>query len=429
LGELCEFRAGAAFKTHLQGNTSGEIPFVKVSDMNLPGNAVQIREANNWVSRNQLKELKAKPLPSGTVVFAKIGEALRQNRLRQIVRDTVVDNNMMGAVPRVDKVEPRFFYYALSQFDFSSIAQGTALPYLTVTSLSGLSLEVPHFSEQRAIAHILGTLDDKIELNHRMNETLEAIARAMFKSWFVDFDPVRAKMSGEPSESICQRLGLTPDLLALFPDHLVDSELGEIPERWEVKPLPAVIEVNPARALKKGVVAPYLDMANMPTTGARALSVVEREFGSGMKFENGDTLVARITPCLENGKTCFVDFLSDGQVGWGSTEYIVLRPKQRLPDEYVYFLARTDMFRSHAIANMTGTSGRQRVPATAFDRFLLVMPNAELAREFGRFASGVIKKMRANDEESKTQSTIRDALLPKLLSGELDVRAALDIEG
>lgn len=429
LGELCEFRGGAAFKQHFQGNASGEIPFVKVSDMNLPSNSVRILEANNWVSSSQLKELKAKPLPPGAVVFAKIGEALRQNRLRQIVRDTIVDNNMMGAVPLEEKVDPRFFYYALSQFDFSRIAQGTALPYLTITSLSGLSLEIPEIPEQRAIAHILGTLDDKIELSRRMNESLEAITRAIFKAWFFDFDPVLAKASGEQPESISSRLCLTPELLALFPDRLVDSELGEIPEGWEVRNLPTVIDVNPSRALKKGGAAPYLDMANMPTTSARALSVVEREFGSGMKFENGDTLVARITPCLENGKTCFVDFLKDGQVGWGSTEYIVLRAKHPLPIEYPYFLARTDMFRSHAIANMSGTSGRQRVPAAAFDRFLLVVPNPELAREFGRFASDVFKKMRANDEEANTQSSIRDALLPKLLSGELDVRTALDIWG
>ena len=340
----------------------------------------------------------------------------------------------IGLFKSKGEVEGKWLYYYLRNPNTQQIireqSRGTTQQYIPLGALREFPIFAPmDKNEMRAIVDILGTLDDKIELNRRMNETLEAIARAMFKSWFVDFDPVRAKMSGEPPESICQRLGLTPDLLALFPGRLMDSELGEIPEGWEVKPLPAVIEVNPARALKKGIVAPYLDMANMPTTNARALSVVEREFGSGMKFENGDTLVARITPCLENGKTCFVDFLLDGQVGWGSTEYIVLRPKHPLPNEYAYFLARTDIFRNHAIANMTGTSGRQRVPATAFDRFLLIVPNAELAREFGRFASGVITKMRANDEESNTQSTIRDALLPKLLSGELDVRTSLHIEG
>jgi type I restriction enzyme S subunit len=165
---------------------------------------------------------------------------------------------------------------------------------------------LPPLPEQRAIAHILGTLDEKIELNRRMNETLEAMARALFKSWFVDFDPVRAKSEGRAP-------GLPKHLADLFPDSFEDSELGEIPKGWRVTPLPEVIDVNPTRALRKGDIAPYLDMANMPTRGHSPDAVIERPFGSGMRFVNGDTLVARITPCLENGKTAYVDFLLEGQ--------------------------------------------------------------------------------------------------------------------
>lgn len=186
LEDLCQLRGGIAFKPSLQGRSTGDVPFVKVSDMNLPENAVQLQEANNWISEEDLLTLRAKPLPPGTVVFAKIGEALRQNRLRQVARRTVIDNNMMGAVPFVDIVDARFLYYALSQFDFSQIAQGTALPYLTVTSLSGLTLKVPPLSEQRAIAHVLETLDHKIELNRRMSEALEEIARTLFDRWLLD---------------------------------------------------------------------------------------------------------------------------------------------------------------------------------------------------------------------------------------------------
>jgi type I restriction enzyme, S subunit len=186
-------------------------------------------------------------------------------------------------------------------------------------------------------------------------------------------------------------------------------------------PLPEAIEVNPPRPLRKGEVAPYLDMANMPTRSARALEVVDREFGSGMRFKNGDTLVARITPCLENGKTCFVDFLNDGQIAWGSTEYIVLRPKSPLPPEFAYFLARTDEFRAFMISNMTGTTGRQRVPAECLSNFKVAVPPAEPADKFGQFASSVFAQMKAHDEESRTLAALRDALLPKLLSGELRV--------
>lgn len=285
---------------------------------------------------------------------------------------------------------------------------------------------MPPLGEQHAIAHILGTLDDKIELNRRMNETLETMARAIFKSWFVDFDPVRAKASGEPPESICRRLGLTPDVLALFPDSFQNSELGEIPAGWMVRALHEVIEVNPPRSLRKGCLASYLDMANMPTSSARASEIVTRVFGSGMKFKNGDTLVARITPCLENGKTCFVDFLSNGEIGWGSTEYIVLRSKPPLPPEYAYFLARTDSFRSHAVANMTGTSGRQRVPATAIENYGLVAPKEDrLGTAFGGVAGAVLTLMRARDVESRSLAQMRDSLLPRLLTGSLKIENAV----
>ncbi len=111
--------------------------------------------------------------------------------------------------------------------------------------------------EQRAIAHILGTLDDKIELNRRMNETLEEMARALFKSWFVDFEPVRAKMDGRwrRGESLP---GLPAEHYDLFPDRLAPSELGEIPEGWEVKELGAVVELNPREPMKRGTIAPYI---------------------------------------------------------------------------------------------------------------------------------------------------------------------------
>jgi type I restriction enzyme S subunit len=295
---------------------------------------------------------------------------------------------------------------------------GSVVSHIRVGDCFKFKIPLPPLEEQRAIAHILGTLDDKIELNRRMNATLEAMARAIFKSWFVDFDPVRAKAEGRAPE------GLAPEIAALFPEGFEDSELGEIPAGWKVKALPEAIEVNPSRSLRKGEMAPYLDMANVPTNTARAAQVIEREFSSGTKFKNGDTLLARITPCLENGKTAYVDFLEEDQIGWGSTEFIVLRPKSPLPPEFAYFLARDQDFRAFAIANMSGTSGRQRVPADCFNRYLLTVPSPEISAAFGRFASDVMRKIKGNDEESRTLATLRDTLLPKLLSGELRVTDA-----
>ena len=139
--------------------------------------------------------------------------------------------------------DERFAYYFLKLFNFQSYNSGSAQPSLNRNLIHPVPVGVPPLPEQRAIANILGTLDDKIELNRRMNETLEAMARALFKSWFVDFDPVRAKGEGRDP-------GLPKPLADLFPARLVDSELGEIPEGWEVAPLPEVVDVNPTRALR-----------------------------------------------------------------------------------------------------------------------------------------------------------------------------------
>jgi type I restriction enzyme S subunit len=313
--------------------------------------------------------------------------------------------------------DPRFVSYFLRSLDFTAYSDKAAVPGLNRNDLHTAQVSLPELPEQRAIAHILGTLDDKIELNRRMSETLEAMARALFNSWFVDFDPVRAKAEGrEPAP---------PQPLAdLFPDSFEDSELGEIPRGWEVKRLPELIEVNPPRSLRRGEIAPYLDMANMPTRGHSPDSVIERSFGSGMRFINGDTLVARITPCLENGKTAFVDFLAPGQIGWGSTEYIVLRSKPPLPAEFAYCLARSDGFRDFAMQSMTGSSGRQRVPAESLDHYLLTSCPEPIAHVFGSIAAPMFARASKASAESRTLAALRDTLLPKLISGEVRVKDA-----
>ncbi len=168
-------------------------------------------------------------------------------------------------------------------------------------------------------------------------------------------------------------------------------------------------------------------MQNLPTHGHRPHEWIEREFNSGTKFINGDTLLARITPCLENGKTGFVDFLDRGVVGWGSTEYIVLRPKPPLPVEFGYYLARSDDLRLFAIHNMTGSTGRQRVPASCFDYYQFSVPTPPVAQRFSEIVKPFMKKIRENSEQSHTLSKIRDTLLPKLLSGEIRVDDAAEI--
>jgi type I restriction enzyme S subunit len=311
--------------------------------------------------------------------------------------------------------DPHFASYLLRTVDFQSCSDKSSVPGVNRNDLHRIPVLLPPLAEQKAIAAVLGALDDKIELNRRMNATLEAMARALFQSWFVDFDPVRAKLDG------CQPIGMDSATAALFPEHLEDSPLGHIPKGWTAQRLPDAVEVNPRRTLKSGTIAPYLDMKNLPTQGHSAEEVIDREFSSGTKFQNGDTLLARITPCLENGKTGYVDFLKEGQVGWGSTEYIVLSPKPPLPPQFGYLLARSDALRTHAIQNMTGTSGRQRVPSECFNTFWLAVPPPDIARRFDELTAPLMAKIKANSTESRILATLRDALLPKLLSGEMSV--------
>jgi len=342
----------------------------------------------------------------------------------QLVNGRFWVNNHAHVLKSATDEETRFLYYALQTVLIRPFISGSVQAKLSQANLNRIPVPYPkNHAERRAITHILGTLDDKIELNRRMSETLEQMARALFKSWFVDFEPVRAKMDGRwrKGESLP---GLPAHLYDLFPDRLVDSELGEIPEGWAITVLTEVIDVNPTRSLRKGELSPYLDMANMPTRGHAPDAVVERPFGSGMRFINGDTLVARITPCLENGKTAFVDFLRNGQVGWGSTEYIVMHPKPLLPEEFAYCLARSDSFREFAIQSMTGTSGRQRVQADSLAHFKLPRIPEQVAEAFGRTIKPLFVRSSRGVHESRNLAALRDTLLPKLISGELRVKDA-----
>ena len=367
------------------------------------------------IDRERLSKYR---LQAGDIVFSRVGSVDRRALVRQQEEGWLFSGRCLRVRSNPDQIDPVFlsYFFGLNAFreHIKSIAVGATMPSLNTQLLSGVVVPHPPLPEQRAIAHILGTVDDKIELNRRMNETLEAMARALFKSWFVDFDPVRAKMDGRATR-------LPQDIANLFPDKLVDSEIGKIPDGWTVAPLRELLEVNPKRSLRRGQIAPYLPMANMPTRGHVPNSVSVRAFGSGTRFANGDALVARITPCLENGKTAFVDFLRDNEVGWGSTEYIVLRPRPPLPKHFAYCLARSARFRKFAIQNMSGTSGRQRVPVAALKGFLMVAPHVQLSAQFGEVAELLFERANRAGRESRALAALRDTLLPKLISGEIRV--------
>lgn len=314
----------------------------------------------------------------------------------------------------------RFAYYLLQTLDLAGYNSGSAQPSLNRNYVYGMKLRVPGRDEQDRIVEVLQALDDRIGLLRQTNATLESIAQALFKSWFIDFDPVRAKAEGREPE------GMDAATAALFPTDFEESAMGLIPKGWRAAALADAIELNPSRSLPKGVEARYLEMANAPTIGHRPLKRVEhRAFGSGCKFRNGDALLAKITPCLENGKSAYVDFLDDGETGWGSTEFIVMRAKPVLPAYGAYLLARHESFRQFAIQAMTGTSGRQRVELSRLTQFPLALPpDSAIAGAAEPTLLALQSRIAANDEQAKSLAELRDTLLPRLISGKLRISEA-----
>lgn len=342
-----------------------------------------------------------------------------------------------------DQLDPEYLRWYIRSTQWMQWVQrggvGSVRHRIYYSELARMPIDIPDIGEQRRIANILNLFELNLTLLNTQYYLLERLARQVFRSWFIDFEPVKVKVAAKEEgrdPEIAAMVALSGkseadfDALAastlaslattvgLFPDELDESAVGQIPRGWSATFLPEVIEINPRRILRKGVAAQYIDMAALPTKGPSITSSIKREFTSGSKFKNGDTLFARITPCLENGKTGYVDLLEEGAVGWGSTEFIVLRPKSPLPPQFGYLLCREEEFRSFAIANMTGTSGRQRVPNDCFASYLIAVPTVGVARAFERIVTPIFGLMHQLSEQSTKLAQTRDLLLPSLLSGE-----------
>ncbi|WP_341905105.1 restriction endonuclease subunit S [Polaromonas sp. YR568] len=317
------------------------------------------------------------------------------------------------------KIYPKYLFAVLRsdsvQSQIDNMHVGTMIPHFKKGDFDKLYIPLLDSKSQIAVGDLYFELSERITLLRETNTTLEAIAQALFKSWLVDFDPVRAKMEGRAPE------GMDEATAALFPDGFEESELGLVPRGWSLLPLSKAFDINPARKLKRGDVAPYLDMAGVGIQSHVVQGVIQREMGSGTKFLNGDTLLARITPCLENGKTCFVDFLSGDKVGWGSTEFVVLRPKAPLPPYFGYLLCRHTAFRDHAVQSMSGTSGRQRVQNDVLGMYPVAVPSASVAAAFDGVVTTAQRKISENHNQAQTLASLRDTLLPRLISGQLRV--------
>ena len=273
-----------------------------------------------------------------------------------------------------------YFHTNEGQGKILSFANQTGVPALSqpLKNFRKIRIQLPSYDEQRRIASVVEAINDKIECNQTINDNLQQQAFAFFDRLMIEADN----------------------------DECTVSDYADL---------------NPRRVLAKHQIARSIDMSQLSTSGAFPSGWEMKPFNGGMRFTNGDTLLARITPCLENGKTAFIDFLDEGEVAFGSTEYIVLAPRKNVPSEMLYCLARYPAFVDYAVKNMNGSSGRQRVSAETIGQFRLPKFDEQSLLKFGEAVKPMFLKMRYNSLENIRLAELRDALLPKLMSGELDV--------
>ncbi|HAX7252711.1 TPA: restriction endonuclease subunit S, partial [Escherichia coli] len=348
----------------------------------------------------------------------------------------VTDNAIIGTAKNEN--ESHFWFYLLKKIDLNNYSTGSGQPLINQTIINTISVTIPKLSEKRvSIGHFLRHFDQKINLSLNINQSLEQMSQTLFKSWFVDFDPVidNALDAGNPIPEALQSRAelrqkvrssadfkpLLVEIRSLFPSEFEETELGWVPKGWTLKSVAKSININPSIKLPKNKIAKYVDMKSLPTQGYSISDIIEKPYSGGAKFQNNDTLFARITPCLENGKTGFVDFLDEKETAFGSTEFIVMRGTPQVHYLYVACLARENNFRLHAIQNMVGSSGRQRVQNSCFDSFYIAIPTPAVMSLFSGKVSSYFDKMYFCNLENKSLTALRDTLLPKLISGELSL--------
>ena len=301
--------------------------------------------------------------------------------------------------PNVQKVNPQYLvYYLLSpkpQYELLGTANGATVAHVNLPAIRNLKIELPEKSVQDKIGTILVTYDDLIENNQKQIKLLEEAAQRLYKEWFVDLR---------------------------FPGHENTKIVDGVPEGWNWCKLEDAIQFDPKVTLTKERMKQFVPMSALSTS---SMVLDESQFtettsNSGSKFQNGDTLLARITPCLENGKTAYVSGLESDEGTVGSTEYIVMRAKT-INAYMVYLLARTDDFRQSAINSMSGSDGRQRVKSDKLKMLDYLHPTGELVEKFEKVAGPIFEKICKLSKQMQQAKQARDLLLPKLMSGEVEV--------
>jgi len=386
LGNFIIYKKGFAFKSKDLGKSGHRV--IKVKDFT--DNSINILQCQ-FLDISLAKNYDDYKLKEGDVIISTVGSwpsnpasiVGKVVKVPKIAENSLLNQNAVRLRSN-EKILQSYLYYMLKTQAFLdyliSVAQGSAnQASITLNDIFNYMFKLPLLKEQKAIAEVLSSLDDKIDLLHRQNKTLEELAQTFFRQWFIE----------------------------------------EAKDEWEVGTLEDIMEFNPTHSLKKGEMYPFLEMGNVQTFKSSVADWYERAFTSGTKFKNGDTLLARITPSLENGKTAYVDFLQNNEIGWGSTEFIVMRMKEDYHPFISYLIARNEDFREFAIGNMTGSTGRQRAQAKDIKKYEISIPPIEIIKKLNESIEYIPIKIKANSKQIKTLENIRDTLLPKLMSGEV----------
>ena len=324
-------------------------------------------------------------------------------------------NQRIGLVELLDesRADLVFINYLLRTHEYRSwiigSASGTTVKHTSPGRIEKYRCRIPPLHEQRAIAHILGSLDDKIELNRQMAQTLESIARAIFKSWFVDFDPVKAKMEGKQPE------GMTEEIAALFPDRLVDSELGMIPEGWEYKALGDMINIFDSKRIPLSRSQRKARQGKYPYYGATSIM----DYVDDYIFDGVYVLIGEDGSVKKPDGTPFLQYVS-GKI-WVNNHAHVIQGKRLVTSEYIYlFLSRFNIgpFITGAVQPKLNQGNLKLIP--------IISPDDKIMELFNETISIVFKKIICLQKECKTLQGLRDTLLPQLISGKIRVNQPED---
>ena len=393
-------------------------PFVDMATVN-PGSrsvdAVEQRDYSGGGSRFQ----------SGDTLMARITPCLENGKIARY-RAAQLPVTAHGSTEfivirgRADVTDSEFAYYlthweGVRSYAIDQMTGTSGRQRVPTDSLNHLTVPVPPLPEQYAIAHILRTLDDKIDLNRRMNETLEAMARAVFKDWFVDFRPVRAKAEGRDT-------GLPPRIADLFPDRFIDSELGELPDGWLSGTIRDVAVLNPESWSPKRPPkeVTYVDLANTKwgyIDGTCRLRWGDAPSRARRVLRRGDTIIATVRP--GNGSFALID--EDGLTG--STGFAVLHPVLPMDRELVW-AASTSPENINRLAHLADGGAYPAVRYDVVGATPVVLANLKTRKMFSRIVGRLLDKQETNKRASRMMVAIRDALLPKLISGEIRTKAS-----